>query len=148
MSKPIAVVLFIILAIAIFVIGGGLGVLYQTQQNTVAPVANTQCTEKMALAVKALSSQLVSSIIAYGQVENINGRNITLSSEGKNLTVSIENNATISLVVASAKNSQTTTKTMTLQDIKKGDSLNIDLKVSPDGSLSGRRIYILPVVKP
>ena len=123
-------------AIIIFLIGGGLGAFYQNQNNF----------QKL-LAIKQLSSKVVPSIVAYGKVSKIQGKNITLNFSGDSLTVLITDTAQI-YSFASPANANTTQSNsqqkINFSDIKVGDSLNIGLRVSPAGVLSGTAVMVLP----
>jgi len=127
----------------ILLIGIGLGVVFQMQNKT--QVENRK-------AVNSLSSKVVSSITAYGQVKNIEGRNITLSNLGDNLTISIANNAqaySFSTPTTADKNGKVTTgvpvqKTVKFGDIKVGDNVNIAIKLLPTGQVQGQTVVILP----
>jgi len=106
--------------------------------------------EKAADALKTLSSSKVISCFAVlGEVTKIDGRDITLKSTGDSLTIHIKEDAK---VYSSAKNGSFGTgatssvqQQVEFKDIKKGDFLNIGVKLLPDGQLEGQVINILPV---
>jgi flagellar basal body-associated protein FliL len=134
--------ILIIVGVVIFLVGGGLGILYRTQNPS-------EKYQKLETAVATLSSKAVPSIAGYGQVTNIDGKNITLSYSEDSLTINISEKAVIYSFVASApaKNGATsgTQKEVEFNAIKKGDYVNIGLKLSPDGTLQGETVIILPV---
>ena len=128
----------IILAIAaglvIFVIGGGLGVFYQTQKD--APqIEKLQIMESV---IKSLNSKTISSITALGKVVSIEGNKITLSSGVDNLAITMSNNAKMySLASSSALQ-------VALKDIKTGDNVSINIKLSANNQLEGQLVVIIP----
>ena len=96
--------------------------------------------EKAADTLKILgSSKIISSFTAIGEVTKINERDITLESSGDILTIHIRDDAKIYSAM-SDKRQQTDFK-----DIKKGDTLNISLKLLSNGQIEGQEITIIPV---
>jgi hypothetical protein len=96
--------------------------------------------------VKALSSKVVPSIIAYGQVTKIENKNITLTYNKETLTVPVMESANVYSFVPAEAGSKTTAPTQkksTFSEIKVGDSLNITVKLSADGVLEGQSVIIL-----
>ena len=135
--------LFTIGAVFIFVLGGGAGILYQTQKD--APQI-----DKLASLLKRITSRAIPSITAYGQVASIEGKNITLASGGDNIIVSVRGDTEIySFAQPTAQKQEQavlpTKQLVKFEDIKKGDTLNISLKVLPDGQLEGNTIIIMPL---
>lgn len=142
--KPISIVLLLIAVLVIFVLGGGLGISYQTQKNS--PLLEKAAQSEAV--IKNLSSKTVLSIVAYGQVTNIQGRNITLLYAGDSLTVRIKEDSMIySLVTLPAAQKgavvASTQKQAEFKDIKKGDNLNVTLRLLPDGQLEGSTVMIM-----
>lgn len=135
-------IIIIIIAVIAVVVGIVLGMSLQSKMD--APkISNGQTYET---AVKSLSSKVIPSIIAYGQVSKIEGRNITLSYNNEALTIAIAENANIYSFEAPASGSKTTQPTqkkVAFAEIKKGDSLNITVKLSADGKISGQSVIIL-----
>lgn len=131
MGKDIAVL--IIVALLFFVVGGGLGVIYQKQ--ICAPQAN---------AITVLNSKVVPSVVAYGSVAKIEGNTIILSNEGESATFNIKKDANISLLVRDkgGTSSAYTYEKAEFSDIKIGDILNIVIKISPEGQLQGESVFI------
>lgn len=142
--RLISVVLWLILILVIFVLGGVFGILYQTQKNS--PLLEKAA--QLEAVIKDLSSKTVLSIVAYGQVTNIQGRNITLTYAGDTLTVRIKEDSMIySLVtVPAAQKGAAATSTQQkaeFKNIKNGDNLNVTLKLLPDGQLEGSTVMIM-----
>jgi len=137
--------------IFIFILGGGLGIVYQKQQilpSSQQPLTQPTVQQNSTL-VRILSSTAVAPIVAYGSVTEINGKDITLNSGKSKLTISTNQNAKIYLPVVQ-NNVGTKSPAVALlgkfEDIKVGDNLNITLKVSKDGTIGGEIISILSSV--
>jgi hypothetical protein len=144
MSKVTAVFFSIVVLLIVFVLGVGAGVFYQSQQNAPQNIVN----QSSSLLVRQLSSKVIPAITAFGQVTNVNGKNITLSSAGENLVIKISDSAQIFTYIpgATSKVGVTTPGTQkpgTLSDIKAGQNLSINLKVMPDNTLSGSSVIII-----
>ena len=98
-------------------------------------------TKEVVKTVNVLGSKTVPSIVAYGQVEKIEGKNITLTNMGDSITVKIKDNAQI--ISFLNRDDPIANKQANFSDIKKGDTLNITVKVLPNGSLEGETAIIL-----
>jgi len=133
--------LFLIGAVFFLVLGGGLGVFYQQQNTAPKEVVKIQ-------AVQTLSSKVIPSITAFGQVTKIDGKTITLTFGGDNLTVKIRDDAQIYLPATSAKDKNgklVTSQQQTAQfsDIKVGNNVSVNLKLLSDGQIEGQLVIIL-----
>jgi len=142
MDKKTSIVLFVISAV-FFVLGGGLGVLYQ-EQKSVSEIQDSPKTK----AVQTLSSKVIPSITAFGQLTNIDGRNVTLTFGGDSLTVKIRDDAQIYLPATTTKDSKgnpvtAPQQTAKFSDIKVGDNVSVNLKLLPDGQIEGQLVIIL-----
>lgn len=132
------IIISIIIGLVVFAVGGGCGVLYQQQaaENSL---------------IKILTSKAVPSIIAHGEVTNISGKKITVSYLGDSVTVEIAENAGIYSfsLLADGKNTNSAQQKVDFNVIKKGDNLNIALRLLPDGTLSGQSVIInnMPAVQ-
>lgn len=132
------VILAAFLIIVFFVVGAALGIFYQIDKDA----AKIQGAENMSAAVKALSSDSVQSIVAFGQVKKITGRTIVLSYAGKTLSAVIANDAKIFSFASAGQGASQGQKEVSFNSIKEGDSLNIILKLYPDGRIEGRQVII------
>lgn len=94
-----------------------------------------------------LSSKVISSMVAYGQVKNIDGRNITLNNLGDDLTISISNTAQVYSFSVPEGATAPVQKTIKFEDIKVGDKINATIKTLPNGQLEGESVIILPVAQ-
>ncbi len=146
MDKKIIILSFI-LAFLIFILGGGAGVFYQQQNCLVNAEKSTEKTntDVFEKTVKDLSSQTIYFIVAYGDVTDIQDRNITINNNEENLTVKIKEDAKITSfnVPAVGTSSSDTETPAKFEDIKNGNNLRIYLKVFSDGQVSGESVMII-----
>lgn len=132
MDKTNTIILVLIGAV-LFSVGGGLGIIYQSQKN--------YSEENI---FKALSSEVVSSIVAYGEVTEINGRNITLIFNNDSFTIYISEKAKIYSFKQTDDQESSSKKELEFNQIKKGDILNVSMKIYSDGTIEGSNVFILP----
>ncbi len=145
MDKKISIILFVIGAI-FFVLGGGLGILYQSQKDVPLPPKEIVKIE----AVQILSSKVIPSITAFGQVTNIEGKNITLTFGGDSLKVKVRDDAQFYLPATTTKDKDnkpiiSPQQTAKFSDIKIGNNVSVNLKLLPDGQIEGQVVIILGV---
>jgi hypothetical protein len=136
-------IILIILGFIIFILGGGLGILYQ-QQKEVLPSKDILKVQ----AVQTLSSKVIPSIAAFGTVTNISGRNLTLVSGNDSLTVKISDGAQIFLPATTTtdKNGKVVTspqQAVSFSEIKNGNNVSVNLKLLPDGQIEGQMVSII-----
>ena len=86
MEKNKQLVILIIIGVFLFLLGGVIGIAYDSQTGPQQVKVKT---------VNSLTSKVVSSITAYGKITNINGKNLTLNNLGDNLVFLIADNAQI-----------------------------------------------------
>ncbi|HCC60353.1 MAG: hypothetical protein A2402_01645 [Candidatus Staskawiczbacteria bacterium RIFOXYC1_FULL_37_43] len=142
MSRTIAITLIAITILISLALGTGIGIFYQMQKTAPQLVV----AEKNAVAVKGLSSALVLSAVAYGQVSAIDGRKITLTYKGETMQIEIAKDALIYYLPTtggSLKLTEANVQKAKISDIKKGDLLNITITVSSDGVLTGNNVSIV-----
>jgi hypothetical protein len=125
--------ILIVMGILIFLAGGALGIISENQKIP---------TQKIETA-NNLSSKVISSIVAYGEVKSVNGRNIVLSNLGTDLTIRIAENAPVYSFATRSGSAAPVQQTVKLSDISKGDKINIALKVLPIGQMEGTSVVIL-----
>ena len=130
-KKIFVVVIPIIIAL---IVGGVIGIYFQFQKD--APQV-----KRAGEVIKSLSSKVVPSIVAFGQVSEINGRNVTLDYSGEKITINIGEDAKI--YASSDQNTGGGQATVSFSDIKTGDNLSVNLKVFADGQLQGQSVIIL-----
>lgn len=141
---PSAIIIFVLILLASFFIGKNIGISYQLEKDATTVGENA----KAALAISSLVLKTVPSIIAYGKVEKISGRNITVTYSGDTMTVPIEANASIYAIIKDVLNkdsgSQTSEqKRVNFNEIRTGNNVNISLKISPNGDIVGETVIIL-----
>ncbi|MFA7676417.1 MAG: hypothetical protein WCY28_03350 [Candidatus Shapirobacteria bacterium] len=128
-------VILLLIGIVLLSVGAGIGVIYQIQKDG-----------PLVLATKSLSSEIIASIAAYGEVTNIDGRNITLSFMNENLTIFVSEEARVYSFKQQGAEANSKQNLVDFSDIKKGDFINISVKLSSDGKLEGNNIVILPPI--
>lgn len=148
MNKTTSIVLIIIFGLVSSLLGGGIGFLYKTflmSSQQVSPEI-----EKATTIIKNLTSKTVISSVAYGEVSKIEGRNVTLSFGGDNLKIKMMGDAPI-YSFSNDSAGKPVQKKVNLETVKIGDTLNIAIKVLPDGQIQGQSILIIrpaPTSKP
>jgi len=120
-------IISIIIGLVVFAVGGGAGVLYQQQKGT--PATQTQSGAENPI-LKTLNSKVVSSINASGQVSDIAGRDITLTLGGDDLIIRVRDDAPVYSFVQPINGKNAVQKTVKFEDIRKGNTLNVNLYVS------------------
>lgn len=88
--------------------------------------------------IKALNSEVISSILIYGEVSQISDRAITLTYRADELEVVVGENAKISVVAEGPL------KESKFSDIKVGSRLSIEAGINSDGRLEASSVVILP----
>ena len=144
--KANATILLVIGGLVVFALGAGAGVFYQIQKQAKDPVI--QKAIQIQPTVNILTSKTVQTIGAFGTVQKIDGRNITIAYGGDQITANIAADAQIfsSNPTKDPKTGNITTgipQVVTLADIKVGDQLTVSLKILPNGQLQGDSVYIL-----
>ena len=140
MNKSILVSL-IITGLLFFVLGGGIGVLYQTQQDAPQVEVVNNFTESL----KVLGQR---SIYVSGVVKDIDGRTVTLVDDANNsFIINIKENAEISSILNDGVNYSETKQPINMEDIKNGDRAYIDVKLLQNGILEGQSILIYNQIK-
>lgn len=135
MKKSVLIILFFLLLALFLASGIGFGIFYQQQKDLIGE-NNSKNT------LKALSSKSIASIIAYGQLTKIDGRDVTISYLGDSMNIFIEDGCKIYLIGESA-GGQSEKKEISFEEIKIGNHLNITIKIMPDGQIIGQSILIL-----
>ena len=122
------------IAVAVFVVGMGLGMFYQFKKDA----QKISATGTPSADLKVLSSDIITAVAAFGNVTDVNGRNITISYNGKSLTLNIGENVAVTSFTNNGSQ-----KNISYSDIKKGDSVNAALKINPDGQLTAQTVLVL-----
>jgi hypothetical protein len=139
-------ILFVIAGLVIFALGIGIGIFYQTRIQLSNPAI--QKAVQIQPTVNILTSKVVQSITAFGSVEKIDGKNLTLTYGGDQITVNISANAQIysSTPTTNAKTGNLISgvpQLVSFGTIKIGDQLTVNLQILPNGQLQANSIYIL-----
>ena len=134
MNKTTSIILVIIFGLVCLILGGATGFLYKTLQ--LSPQI-----EKTTAIIKDLSSKIILSSVAYGQVSKIEGRDITLSYNGDSIKINMTEN--IPIYYTNDSVGKSVQQKVDFKAIKIGDTLNIIIKVLPDGQVQSQSVLIL-----
>ena len=134
MNKTTSIILVIIFGLVCLILGGATGFLYKTLQ--LSPQI-----EKATAIIKDLSSKIILSSVAYGQVSKIEGRDITLSYNGDSIKINMTEN--IPIYYTNDSVGKSVQQKVDFKAIKIGDTLNIIIKVLPDGQVQSQSVLIL-----
>ena len=147
MNKLFIIFLLIILGLVIFALGGGLGIMFQTQKTATQIQETSVQLSKTQQKTDSLGKELSSNVIplhAIGSVTKIDGMNITLNSNGDTVVIPISSTALIFSYGSSASGvAQAPAQSTQFQDIKIGDYLSINLKVLSDNTLEGETVSVI-----
>ena len=140
--------LWIVLIVIAFFAGMGITFFVQSPASSAEIRSNQTADNKFSDTIQLLSSIFVPGIPVQGSVESINGRQITLTQGGtEKATVKINANAKVFKTEPSTdQTQQSAQKEVAFDQLKKGDNIDIVLKILPDGSAEGQEIYIYPPV--
>lgn len=137
----VAGILILILGVWLGMLLGGKGTMTASQTSQVAAGAAL---------TKALSSKVIPSIAAYGQVTKIDGSNLTISYQGDSVVVSVDSNSKIysfakqPTTTTTKKTTAPTSQQIALKDVKVGDNVSVNIKVFPTGEMQGLSVVVLP----
>jgi len=96
------------------------------------------------------SSKVINGLtaVAVGQIKEISGRNLILTAEGSDLTVSVKEDASIGRFLSSGENTKApqplSRVDVKFEEIKVGDKVNILCQLKSDLSLEGITLTITP----
>ncbi len=150
-NKSLVITLLIIGGIVILAVGYLGGILFRAQKTV------TQL-EKTSKLIEVMSSKMIPSIVAVGEVTNISERNITLkahTNEEKPLTISIKiaNDAELTSFVFPTAGEEgegvlgaPTREEIEFKEIKVGSNVNVSLKILPDASFEGTSVIVFPSI--
>lgn len=131
MNRPASIVSMLIVGAVLLAVGFGAGIYYNMPQ--------LQKTETL---VKNLSSKTVPSMVAYGQVSAIEGRMVTLTYGGDSLTLDLPDSVAIYSFVTGSTG-QPTQEKVSFDKIKKGDNLNVTMRLTSEGDIQAQQAFIL-----
>lgn len=120
-------IFLIIIILVVFVCGAVAGFFYKAQQ-----------TAQGEETIKTLSSKFFALPSAYGTVQKISGKNITISKNGQSVELPV---AEIAQIYSSVDSTQ---QTKTFSDVKVGDKVSIISQIMPNNKLEIVLINILP----
>jgi hypothetical protein len=121
-----------VVVVLVFVLGLALGIFYQTQKATPQ-------IQQTAEVIDGISSEVINAVVAYGSVSGVgDDRKVTLSYNGDNLDIALQDSAKIYLYEGANK------KEIQFQDIEIGDKANITAEISKEGKIQGNMMIIFP----
>jgi len=132
------IILSVVVLLVVFLLGGGLGVMYQPQRVNVP-----QQISATSPIVQELSSKLFPSIIAYGKITAISGNSLTLTYSGSSATINVKSGAPV-YSFATDKTGKSSQQKVDFSQIKKDDNVNVNSVLLTDGTLQGQSVIILP----
>ena len=149
MNKIFSIILAIIVLVLIFFAAGAAsGIFYEKQKQYFNPV-KSESEVKSEQIIKEISSKIVPSMNAYGQVSKIDGRAMTLRYNGQEnqiLAMNVRSDAKVYSflsVVANKEGGSVSSKEVAFEDIKIGDTINAVIKITSDG-IEGLSLIIMP----
>lgn len=140
--KPVPIILLIIFILAIFTVGGGLGIMYENSKK--------QCNFDYVLeSANVLNSnpKVVSPISALGTVSDVSGRYITISNSDQKIKLYVEDDAKIYSVsgaeISPASSADKIEGNKSFSDISVGNFIRAKISFSDDGKLRAESILIM-----
>jgi preprotein translocase subunit YajC len=121
----------ILAALAILLLGLLSGIFFFRQEAILQ-------SQKMANILGTLNSQVVPTIISYGTVTAINGKEITIAFNSDLITIKMKDDAPVHLLYGNASEAEQQNKS--LEAVSVGDMLKVDIIVNADGSFEGKSI--------
>lgn len=143
-------IIMVIVAVIILIVGvvGGMAWQKSLSAASLQKLAQLQAMEPT---IKSLSTKMFPSIVAYGNVTKIEGRNITLTSNAETITIPTTDNTYIYTVEAPTKPAaKGTTAAPTQQraqfsQIKTGNNVSVAIRVLPTGGIEALSVMIIPL---
>ncbi len=140
--------------IVLFVLGGVCVMAYQWQTKNNGGILSQLQQQKVPDVIKVLSSNVVPAMAARGIVTKVDGKNITLTSQGDSITVTMRDDAKLYTFVlntnitkpvkGSTPANTSTSREISIKDVNIGDDLNVNIKVFPSGQIEGISGVVLP----
>jgi len=134
MDKTTKTTLIVLIIVVIFIIGISVG--FFLPKNS-APIVSSSETQRAPQS--PFASPLISAIFASGKLSSVSGSTVYIASGASTLAVSATSTTKIIAYVQSPKNSKgivsVTPETISLSDLKAGDYLTINFKVSASGQM-------------
>jgi len=144
MSKFTTVLIFIVI-ILLIIAGGFIFYSYETQLSGQVGQVLQQAggSSQASQIVKNLSSGVIVSTLAYGQVSNISGKNVTLTSGDSSLAIPFTDSTQVYTIVPPTSGGQGgSNQASDFSQIQVGQNLSVNIKILPDGSLQAVSAFI------
>ena len=145
------ILLSLVLALAMLGLGAWLGMTLGGQKTSALSQITRQVSSSSTLA-KSLSSKVVPSISAYGQVTNVSSNSLTVSYQEDSVIIPVASDAKIYSFIATVPPAlkkgkpapAPTSQVIALQDVKVGNTVSVSMRVLPNGQLQALSIVIPP----
>ncbi len=137
--KKIATLTYLILGgLVLLVVGVSAGILLEK-------MALDPKLEKANTAIKAINSKLIPYITAFGAIQSISGRELTLNYSEETLTIKIRSDAKV-LTIENKTDGTSAQKEIQMSDLNVGDYVNVNVNISQDNILEGSRVLVVPMI--
>lgn len=123
------------IAIVFLVIGSLFGMSFYKQR------AEAQL-QKFKNALEVLGSEVVPSVVSYGKVISINGRDVTMAFNEDTITIKIKDDAKIYVLESGSASGNR--EPYGFSDIKVGDMLKVDISIDSSGNFVGDSVIDFP----
>ena len=120
---------YIAIGLVVFILGLGVGIVYQQAKMVLGSKRNP--------VLEVLNSRTIPFVTAYGDIVDIRGKNIAINFEEDSLTVKIKDDAPVYSFESGVQ------KIIKVEDLKKGDKVSVNLKLSQDGQAEGLAIVLI-----
>ena len=145
----VLIVVFIVVAI-LFLAAGFLGGFFVEKKSGKPAVILTASQQKTQSALQIINSRLIPSIFATGKVLDVGPTEVIIAQGLDVLDINMDKNTIVTSFVAppaGQNNSTAAQPKFSISDIKIGDTLSVNLFVTPDGQITAKSILIVPVPK-
>lgn len=102
--------------------------------------------EKANTTIKAFGSKLIPYVTAFGKIQSISGKDLTLNYNGDTVVIKIKDDAKVSIIETGDDNN-TIQKEALFEDLKVGDSVSVNISISSDNAIEGSRVLIVPITE-
>lgn len=139
--------MWILAILIVFFLGMGIAFVFENPQKVPPAPAASSADGNFPKTMVILNSGIVD-MVARGVVESISGREITLNRGGtEKVAIKVGDSAKIiSISPPKDQKSSPVEKEVDFGKTKKGDNIEIVLKIQPDQSVAGQAVYIFPPV--
>jgi len=152
-NKIGSIISVVVLGLAIIVLGAAIGMIYTGSfqiaifPGTEEPLVKNDCSNCEFF--KKVQEGIIG-VGLSGEVVKIEGNKITISKNNASIIVEVKKTTSINSVSTSEQSKQNLNARggsgLKIEDIKKGDNVNVSLKFLPDGTWEPISIFIVPSI--